>query len=152
MKPGPTAIPPEIRILSRVQIGPGCWEYNGHRDLNGYGVIGVGSKTDGTNRTRKAHRVLYEALYGEVDKKLDLDHLCRVKSCVNPSHLEPVTRQENLLRGLTITAANAAKTHCASGHPFTQTNTGHDKQTGARICRTCRAAQQRARRNRNAGG
>jgi hypothetical protein len=59
---------------------------------------------------------------------------CRVRCCVNPNHLEPVTRKENLLRGIGKTSA---RTHCVNGHPFSVENTYHDKR-GRRSCRICR--------------
>ncbi|MBO0885095.1 MAG: HNH endonuclease [Mycobacterium sp.] len=90
-----------------------------------------------------AHRIAYTWLVGPIPEGFDLDHLCRVRSCVNPAHLEPVPRRTNLLRGRTIPAANAAKTHCPHGHPYDDTNTVRNK-TG-RLCLACRRARDKAR-------
>lgn len=73
----------------------GCWVWQHRIDRTGYGRTRKGS--GGTNRL--AHRVAYENLVGPIPSGLELDHLCRVRACINPKHLEPVTRQENVLRG-----------------------------------------------------
>jgi hypothetical protein len=124
---------PYQRVLNRVSYpDTGCWVFEGARAW-GYGRIGL--TIDGHKRVRQAHRVVYEALVGPVPEGLDLDHLCRNRACVNPNHLEPVTRQINLLRGDTIPAHHAAKTHCPAGHAYDEANTGHDR--GTRRCRAC---------------
>jgi hypothetical protein len=71
----------------------GCWLWQAGLAHNGYGHLKVG------RRTVKAHRFAYELLVGPVLEHLELDHLCRVRSCVNPAHLEPVTHAENVRRG-----------------------------------------------------
>lgn len=87
----------------------GCWLWVGAIDKNtGYGRFHAG---DG-RRTVNAHRFAYETFVGPIPPGLDLDHLCRVRACVRPSHLEPVTRRENLLRGETLAAAHAANRDC----------------------------------------
>lgn len=81
-----------------------------------------------------AHRVAYELLVGPIPDGLQLDHLCRVRQCVNPAHLEPVTNAENARR------AAVARTHCVHGHEFTPENTSLNRR-GARVCRTCTREQ-----------
>jgi len=93
---------------------------------------------------RQAHRVLYEWTVGPVPAGLELDHLCRVRRCVRPSHLEPVSRRENLLRGVTIPAAHVAKTHCPAGHPYVGANL-ELRPRGYRVCRTCHRERSRRR-------
>lgn len=85
----------------------GCWLWLGHVRPNGYGQVWSPKE----RRLVGAHRAMYEHLIGPVPKTLDLDHLCRVRCCVNPAHLEPVSRSENLRRGL-----GTRKTHCKRGH------------------------------------
>lgn len=83
------------RVMRRIQKGD-CWEWTGALfQGTGYGQVWA----DGT--TRLAHRVVYELLVGPIPVGLDLDHLCRNRSCVNPAHLEPVTRRVNVQRGWT---------------------------------------------------
>lgn len=95
----------------------------------------------------QTHRVAYEMLVGKIPEGMLLDHLCRNPSCCNPDHLEPVTPQENLLRGEGITSKNAAKTHCPNGHEYTPDNTWISK-LNQRHCKTCRARRQRERKER----
>lgn len=82
--------PDSDRVLRRVELEGDCWAWQGSIAPNGYGKLG-GSW---------AHRLSYETFVGPIPEGLDLDHLCRNRGCVNPDHLEPVTRKENLRRGL----------------------------------------------------
>ncbi len=116
----------------------GCWLWIGTVKPSGYGTFSFDAGCV------RAHRLAYDALVGQVPLGLDLDHLCRVRSCVNPAHLEPVTRRENLHRGETQIARNAAKTHCDHGHPFDAVNTTFYRHKSAkrlgqiqRRCRQC---------------
>jgi hypothetical protein len=126
--------------------GPDCWEWVGSRDKAGYGQIAR------KRRLYRAHRFVYEQHKGPIPNGLDLDHLCRNRGCVNPAHLEPVTRRENVLRGQGLPAANAAKTHCSKGHPFIDGNlVANSLRHGWRLCRTCdNVNERRLRRERKA--
>ena len=73
-----------------------CLVWTGGRSSKGYGVLAYKCKR------LPAHRFIYEAVIDKVPKQLDLDHLCRVRHCVNPFHLEPVTRKENIRRSTVI--------------------------------------------------
>lgn len=79
---------------------------------------------------------MYRELVAPIPDDLTLDHLCRVRACVNPDHMEPVTIRENALRGETAAARNAAQTHCPQGHEYTGENT-YVTTAGSRRCRTC---------------
>jgi len=119
------------RFTGKYEVDPsGCWLWTAAKFPNGYGAFWTGSKMT------CAHRAGYELLVGPVAAEHDLDHLCRVRACVNPEHLEPVTRRENLMRGAGLSALNAAKTHCVHGHEFTEENTGTTVR-GGRRCRAC---------------
>lgn len=112
----------------------GCWLWSAAVSSHGYGVFYDGE------RLRPAHRMSYELFVGPIPDALQIDHLCRVRSCVNPAHLEPVTQQENFRRGegKFITAkVNGAKTHCPKGHPYSGDNL-YMEPSGGRGCRACR--------------
>ena len=94
---------------------------------------------------RKAHRVFYEALVGPIPNALELEHLCRVRHCVNPSHLEAVTHRESTHRGL-VGTTNRAKTHCPQGHPYHGDNLVIVKSS-SRVNRQCRECSRAASRN-----
>lgn len=105
---------------------------------NGYGYIGIGQKT------KFVHRVTWEAANGPVPDGLELDHLCRQRDCWEPTHLEPVTRRENILRGdgpRLTRERGFAQTHCKNGHPLSGENLSWWTHRGGslrRICKTCR--------------
>lgn len=88
-----------------------------------------------------AHRAMFELVNGPVPDGLDLDHLCRNTLCVNPDHLEPVTRRENVLRGEGRSAQNARRTTCLHGHELTFT-----KNRRRRFCVICTTARAKTRR------
>ena len=114
--------------------GRGCWISTQRPDTNGYVRWGL----NGPDKNKLVQRVIWETFNGPVPAGLVLDHLCRVRCCVNPSHLEPVTDRVNILRGVGPTALNAKKTHCKHGHEFTESNTGHNAK--GRYCKTCGTA------------
>ena len=122
-----------------------CWPWTGTTANDGYGLISLGRKAEGS---RVPHRVAWELTNGPIpDEGLTLDHLCRNHSCCNPVHLEPVTIRENNLRGDGFAAQNARKTHCLQGHPYDEANT-YRTRAGSRQCRLCsrlRTARYRAR-------
>ena len=138
------------RFWAKVSPEPntGCFLWAGAVDRKGYGQYRAGSRRDGTRRTVRAHRLAYEELVGPIPEGLQIDHLCRVRCCVNPAHLEPVTNRENVRRG-DLGTKNTAKTHCPAGHPYDEANTR--RSAGKRRCRACDQARQRACRARARG-
>jgi hypothetical protein len=127
----------EERFWARVVVADGCWLWTGYRLHNGYGSLMANGK-----KNTLAHRFAYELLVGPIPDGLTLDHLCRVRNCVNPAHLEPCTMAENALRGVGPTAVNARKTHCKRGHEFTPQNT-YARPDGGRECKACRGMHKR---------
>lgn len=93
-----------------------------------------------------SHRYSYEELIGPVPTGLTLDHLCRNRACVNPSHLEPVTHRVNILRGESPSAKNAVKTHCPAGHRLAGEHLYIRPATGVRACYTCIKRRKKERR------
>jgi hypothetical protein len=120
----------------------GCWHWTGGKDRGGYGDF---RNTVGAHV--RAHRYAYESLVGPIPDGLQIDHLCRVRHCVNPSHLEPVTARVNTLRSKAPSARNAAKTECKRGHPFDHLNTAFQSD-GRRSCRACNLEHGRNHRKR----
>jgi len=121
----------------------GCWLWTGQIDVNGYGRIWTGSRVTGDRRPTMAHQASYAVHVGQIPAGLVLDHLCRVRNCVNPAHLEAVTQCINLRRGETFQAKNLAKTHCPKGHPYDEENTLHYRNK--RYCIACRKTPKAAK-------
>lgn len=134
--------PEEIRTRLERHISrdeSGCWIWTGAVQSSGYSCIGI------EGRVLLAHRVSYEAHRGPISEGLTIDHLCRVKRCVNPDHMEPVTARENNARRL------AAQTHCSRGHELAGDNLLNTSRPGRRVCRECNREDQRARYERQKG-
>lgn len=130
----------ETRFWMKVDKSGSCWMWTRALNHDGYGWFGVG-------RTAVlAHRWAYEHLVGPIPNGLELDHLCRVRSCVNPSHLEAVVHRENVIRG-EAGQHFGNRTHCPQGHPYSGDNLYVDYQ-GHRLCRVCRKAQRHRSRTR----
>jgi hypothetical protein len=134
---------PLARVMANTTPQGTCLVFTGHLNVSGYGYMKVNQKN------RRVHKVVYEEVFGKVPAGLVLDHLCRNRGCCNPSHLEVVTVKENLLRGQSIQAQNARKTHCKNGHPLTGTNlVVRLKGRGCRICINAYARDWKAARER----
>lgn len=131
----PTA---EERFHASYRVDPSsCWVWI-------LALSGCGYAQFKVNRRRPmAHRWGYELLVGPIPDGLQLDHLCRNRACVNPAHLEPVTGRENLMRGESFVAVNAAKTHCSRGHDFSDPAVLYRAPNGQRMCRVCSRDQMR---------
>lgn len=130
-----------LRLWSHVDkngpVMPGmttpCWVFTGADNGKGYGVISRGGRGNGL---QYVHIVAWEDVNGLVPDGRELDHLCRLRACCRPDHLEAVTSVVNNARSNSLSALNKRKTHCMKGHPFDTSNTYEFR--GVRICRTCR--------------
>lgn len=131
----------EPEFWSRVVKQPdGCWLWTGARTSAGYGNVRF------KGRYWSAHRLSYSLGHGLPPDHLKMDHLCRVRLCVNPAHLEPVTDRVNILRGVGPSAFHAVKTHCPQGHEYDLLNT-YVTSKGIRQCRECHRVRYRASRS-----
>ena len=108
----------------------GCWLWTGA--LNG--APGYGVFTLRHHQQIRAHRFSYQWYRGKIPEGLELDHLCRVRCCVNPDHLEAVAHRENSRRGI-VGHNNSSKTHCPSGHDYSGTNVTYTSTD--RRCKAC---------------
>lgn len=122
------------KILSRIKIdNNNCWIWTGFIHFRGYGAFTFRKKT------WRSHRLSYRVFKGELDPTKEIDHLCRVRACANPDHLEQVTKRENILRGISCSAKNAKKVSCPHGHEYTR------RPSGTRYCKICTRATYVAR-------
>ncbi|MDQ2877144.1 MAG: HNH endonuclease [Actinomycetota bacterium] len=141
-------VPLRVRLFSKLVTDPsGCVLWTGYCDRDGYGEISV------NGQNQKVHRVVYEMFAEPIPDGLYLDHVkawgCTHRNCANVGHLEPVTNAENLRRGETLTAINAAKTRCSKKHLYDEANTRINSD-GSRACRTCNRDEARLARERKA--
>ena len=150
-----TQIPPSDRFWPKVDKNGGLPEYAPH--LGECWLWGAGTRRGygrfyvrGRRSMMSAPKWAWEQEHGPVPPELELDHLCRVRACVRPSHLEAVTHQENFHRSPLATAALAAgiaawqgKVQCPQGHPYNEANT--QRYRGWRECRICKRTRERIR-------
>lgn len=124
----------EERLASKIRLAPtsDCWLWCGTISARGYGYICIAGKS------RLAHRVSYELFYGLIPVGLEIDHICRVRNCINPKHLRTVTHNQNMMAdgSLNIFKRLKEQTHCIHGHLFSVENT-RIKKNGGRICKEC---------------
>lgn len=130
------------RVMAKVAQDPesGCWLWTGTIDGNGYGVVTLAG-----GKHRRAHRVVYELHRGPIPEGLQLDHLCRVRRCVNPEHLEPVTNRENTIRGVRpeqVREHFASRGRCKNNHVLAGDNV-YTNARGHRVCRACKRSAAR---------
>lgn len=113
----------------------GCWLWLGAGTVAGYGLLSIARSTNDL-----AHRISYELYKGKIPVGMEVDHLCRVRCCVNPAHLEVVTSDENHFR--------TRKKNCMHGHPLSGDNLRIWKSPATgyaqRICITCHRASSAA--------
>jgi hypothetical protein len=144
-----TSLSLEQRFVAKIDRSGdgGCWLWTATLINSGYGRFWLAGKTE------LAHRVAYELWVGPIPVGVEVDHLCHNpdtcnggvtcphRRCVNPDHLILVPHRLNLLRGNTIPAHNAVKTHCSNGHRFSAENTrmqfDRKRRSFYRVCRQC---------------
>jgi hypothetical protein len=144
----------------------GCWIWTGSKRAHGYGTFYV-QPSDGHPGSKITHRLAWMDLVGPIPAGHDLDHLCRTPACVNPAHLDPVTRKEHAARrdnaptypADTVTLPTPApvirrrdrktwdqyRTHCRNGHEYAVTGFASNGP-GIRTCRACREERDARRR------
>lgn len=135
-------------FFDKVHFEPntGCWLWGGAMNKEGYGTFWFNKKAQG------AHRVAYKIYRGEPPKDYEIDHLCRVRCCVNPDHLEAVTPRENWLRSTgpeLVKKRYAAQSHCKHGHPRVPHNLYIEQRKDGvtvRKCRECTILRERRKR------
>jgi hypothetical protein len=128
-----------LDIVFPIMKEKGCWLWPRNITSRGYGLFYTSQKGKRLNgvwgKPVRAHRYMHELAMGLIPENLSLDHLCRNKSCIRPSHLEAVSQGENVMRGNAPSAHHAAKTYCPMGHPYNSVNTRMNH--GSRVCRIC---------------
>lgn len=130
------------RILTKIHFEPntGCWLWDGSVTHNGYGIFSrqFGDKTSST----VIHRMTYRWYKGEIPEDLELDHLCQVRCCANPEHMEPVTNKENFDRSMKRGKIVQAWLKCEKGHHLTEGNICYYTiKNSGKIKKRCRECQ-----------
>jgi len=118
--------------MVRMDVETFCWEWKGLYDHDGYGKFRTKNSYIG------AHRIAYELVRGKIPEGMELNHICRNRKCVNPNHLEVVTHQENMAKGIPRLCCKYG------GHIFIPENTGYNKD-GSRYCKVCHNKRGRER-------
>lgn len=108
----------------------GCWIWLGSCTPGGYG------KSRWMLRDQYIHRITFQFFIGPIQEGLQIDHLCRVRPCCNPYHLEQMTPFENIMSGIGFGALNKQKAHCVNGHPYSGINL-RTHPNGYRRCKAC---------------
>lgn len=145
------------RVIDGISVSDGCWPWQDRIDTHGYGIVFF------EGRNQKAYKVVYRLIKGEIPTGLEPDHTChtndytcpggpscRHRRCVNPDHIEPVTKLENWRRGQAPSAVVARTNHCMAGHALTPENTYVRADGRGRGCRVCNAAAVKRYRARKA--
>lgn len=123
------------RFWARVDASGDCWVWTASCDHKGYGQFSPG----GGVKTQRAHRWAWEHLVGPIPDRMVIDHLCRVRRCVNPDHLRITTSGENTACSpIALAAVAARKTHCTNGHQYTPENTYLTRLKSGNTGRSCR--------------
>ena len=135
-----TSDPPDVRFWNHVDKTATCWLWTS--EINkGYGRLTINAKHV------LAHRFAYELLIGPIPDGLELDHLCRVRHCVNPEHLEPVTTSVNVQRAFDFRAGHGGPPICRNRrHSMTPDNVWMRRRPNGHLSRECRACKNASRK------
>lgn len=120
----------EQRLFGKIKKTRSCWLWTG-LTKQGYGYANWEGKFI------LVHRFFFEKLKQKIPATKVIDHICRVRNCVNPVHLRAISNRKNILIGFGRGALNARKTHCKHGHELTKPNSYSDPGTKIRRCRKC---------------
>ena len=128
--------------LHRISINEnGCWEWQGAKSSEGYGLMTVKGQVE------YVHRLAFQLFIQPVGKDRELDHLCRNRKCCNPTHLEAVSSRENSLRGNHPLFTAHRERRCLKGHDLSNPGNIHRRKDGRARCKICSAQYQKDRRN-----
>lgn len=138
--------PPKLlleRFMEKIErSASGCWEWVGSKNKLGYGKMCVDGRRIG------AYRMSYELLVETIPVGLEIDHLCRNPSCVNPQHLEVVTPRQNLFRSKCPNILLSLSNRCKRGHDLLGPK-ARRRENGTRHCQQCDTIRHRERRSRD---
>jgi hypothetical protein len=128
-----------VRLCRHIRQQDGCWLWTGMLNGHGYGLISIAKGRRHGRKMFEAHRVAYQLMVGPVPEGLELDHLCRRRACVNPTHVEPVTHAINMERSRGF---RTPKLRCPAGHRLVEANI-YRRPDGFAECRECRVERGR---------
>lgn len=122
------------RFAASIEVdSSGCWRWLLGKDRDGYGRVKRGG------RNRRPHRYILELFGHHIPEGYEVDHLCKVRDCSYPPHLEAVPPIVNLRRSDAPPVVNARATHCHRGHPLSGDNLYiAPNDPGRRGCKACR--------------
>lgn len=147
MSPAPGSLvitPDHPKILP---VDSGCWLWTGCVSEDGY------AKTNKKAGSSFVHRVMYQRIVGPISEGLELDHSCKVRNCVNPEHLEPVTPKLNKMRARGwVAASDSEPLSCKRDHDLTKADSIYTTPDGRRRCRACQRLTNQRCRNKHTEG
>jgi len=116
-----------------------CWLWKGKID-DGYGRFWI------IDKLYLTHRLIYAVLKNKLQNNSQIDHLCKIRNCCNPEHLEEVTGRENTRRGL-AKKYNTDPSKCPYGHVYDHKIPGKAEGSVYMVCKTCQKKRSMSRTN-----